>query len=90
MNRNNNKYKWCISWNNGQGAWGFHWKDGHEEWKNKQGKKAFVSFSNPANNSLIYCSYLMTTNVDSTEEESKGGDDSQSNDLIFLGHFELI
>ena len=38
MNRNNKKYKWCISCNNGQGAWGFHWKNGHEEWKIKQGK----------------------------------------------------
>ena len=24
MTRNNNKYKWCISCNNGQGAWVFH------------------------------------------------------------------
>ena len=27
MNRKNNKYKWCTSFNNGQGEWGFHWKD---------------------------------------------------------------
>ena len=33
MTRNNKKYKWCNSCNNGQGAWGFHWKDGHEELK---------------------------------------------------------
>ena len=58
---NNNKYKWCTSCNNGQGAWGFHWKDGHEEWKNKQGKNPSVHFFNPANNSVIYCSYLITT-----------------------------
>ena len=61
MTHNNKKYKWCNSCNNGQDAWGFHWKDGHEEWKNKQGKKPSVRFSNPANNALIYCSYLMTT-----------------------------
>ena len=29
MNRNNKKYKWCTSCNNGNGAWGFHWKDGN-------------------------------------------------------------
>ena len=56
MTRNNKKYKWCTSCNNGQGAWVFHWKDGHEEWKNKQGKKPSVRFSNPANNALIYLS----------------------------------
>ena len=31
MTHNNKKYKWCISFNNGQGAWGFHCKDGHRE-----------------------------------------------------------
>ena len=31
MKRNNKKYKWCTSCNNGQGALGFHWKDGHED-----------------------------------------------------------
>ena len=31
ITRNKKKYKWCTSYNNGQGAWGFHWKDGHEE-----------------------------------------------------------
>ena len=77
MNRNDKKYNWCTSWNNGQGAWGFHWKDGHEEWENKQGKKPSVRFSNPANNAVIYFSYLMTTSEESTEEEQKGGDDSQ-------------
>ena len=29
MTRNNKKYKWFISYNNGQGAWGFPWKDSH-------------------------------------------------------------
>ena len=33
MTRNNNKYNWCMSCNNGQGAWGFHWKFEHTEWK---------------------------------------------------------
>ena len=61
MTCNDKKYKWCISFDNGKGAWGFHWKDGHEEWKNKQGKKPSGRFSNPANNAVIYCSYLMTT-----------------------------
>ena len=61
MTRNDKKYKWCTSCNNGKDAWGFHWKDGHEEWKNKQGKKPSGHFSNPATNAVIYCSYLMTT-----------------------------
>ena len=67
MTRNNNKYKWFISCNNGQGAWGFHWEGGQEDWKNKQGKKPSVHFSNPANNAVIYCSYLMTTSEESME-----------------------
>ena len=90
MNRDNKKYKWCISCNNGQGAWGFHWKDGHEEWKNKQGKKASGRFSKPAKNAVIYCSYLMSTSEESMEEESQGGDDSHNNDFISLSHFELL
>ena len=90
MNRNNKKYKWCISFNNGQGAWGFHWKDGHYEWKNSQGKKPSVCFSNPANNSVIYCSHLMTTSEEYIEEEAKGGDDSQNNYFISLNRFELL
>ena len=61
MTCNNKKYKWCIYFNDGQGAWGFHCKDVHEEWKNKQSKNPSVCFSNPANNAVIYCSYLMTT-----------------------------
>ena len=68
MTLNNKKYKWCISCNNGQGAWVFHWKDVYEEWKIKQGKNPSVHFSNPAANHVIYCSYLMTTSDDSTEE----------------------
>ena len=76
MTRNNNKHKLCISCNNGQGAWGFHWKDGQEEWKNKQGKKPYVHFFNPANNAVIYCSHQMTISEESIEEEAKGGEDS--------------
>ena len=72
MTHNNNKYKCCTYFNNGQGAWGFHWKDGHEEWRNKQGKKPSVHFSKPANNAVIYCSYLMTTSEESIEGGSKG------------------
>ena len=58
--------------------------------ENNQGKKPSVCFSNPANNALIYCSYLMTTNVDSMEEEAKGGDDSQNNNFILPSHFEIL
>ena len=90
MTRNKNNYKWCTSCENGQGAWGFHWKDGHEEWKNKQGNKPSVRFSNPANNTLIYYFYLMNTSEESTEEEAKGGNDSQNNDFISLSRFELL
>ena len=90
MTRNDKKYKWCTSCNNGKGAWGFHWKDGHEEWKNKQGKKPSGRFSNPATNVVIYCSYLMTTSENSIEEEAKSGDDSQNNDFISLSRFELL
>ena len=90
MTCNDKKYKWNISCNNGQGTRGFHWKDGHKEWKNKQGKKPFVSFSNPANNSVIYCSYLMNTSEEYREEEAMGGDDIQNNDFISLNSFELI
>ena len=90
MIRNDKKYKWCTSCNNGQGVWGFHWKYGHKEWKNKQGKNPSVHFSNLAKNALIYCSYLITTNEDSTEQEPKGADDSQSNDFISLSRFGWI
>ena len=90
MNRNDKKYKWCISCYNGQGALGFHWKDGHEEWKNKQGKKPSDSFSNPATNAVIYCSYLMTTSEELIEEEAKDGDDSQTDDFISLSCVELL
>ena len=68
MTHNNNKYKWRTSLNNGNGAWGFQWKGGHDEWKTKQGKKSYIRFSNPSNNAIIYCSYLMTTSQESTEE----------------------
>ena len=90
MTLNNKKYKWCTSYNNGQGAWGFHWKDVHKGWKNNQGNTPSVSFSNPATNAVIYCSYILTTIEDSTEEEAKGGDDGQSNDFISLSCFELL
>ena len=90
MTRNNNKYKWCTSFNNIQGAWGFHWKGGHQEWKIKQGKNPYVRFSNPSNNAVIDCSCLMTISGESTEEEPKGGDDSQSNYFISLSCFELL
>ena len=90
MTCNNKKYKGRTSWNNGQGEWVFQWKDGHEEWKIKQGKKPFFRFYNPSTNAVIYCSYLMTTSEESTEEEPKSGDDSQSNDLISLSRFEIL
>ena len=61
ITRNDKMYKWCTSCNNGQGAWGFNWKGVHEEWKIKQGKKPSIHFSNPTTNTLIYCSYLLTT-----------------------------
>ena len=50
MTRNHKQYKLCTSCNNGQHTWVFHCKDGHEEWKNKQGKKLSVIFSNPTTN----------------------------------------
>ena len=61
MTLNNNKYKWCMSCNNGQGAWGFHWKFEHREWKEKQAKNKLVQFSDSATNTVIYCSYPMST-----------------------------
>ena len=90
MTSNDKKYKWWIYCNIGQGALGFHWKDGHEEWKNKQGMKPFGCFTNPTNNEVIYCSYLMTSSEESIEEEAKGGDDSQNDDFISLSRFELL
>ena len=90
MTRNDKKYKWCTSCNNGKGAWGFHWKDGHEEWKTKQGNKPSGRFSNPATNAVIYCSYLMTAGEKLIKEEAKGGNDSQNDDFISLSRFELL
>ena len=90
MTRNDKKYKWCTSCNNGQGVWGFHCKDGHDEWKIKQGKKPSGRFTNPATNAVIYSSCLMTTSEESIEEEAKGGDYSQNNDFISLSSFELL
>ena len=89
MTRNNNIYKW-FAFNNDNGSWGLYWKDGHDEWKNKPGKKSYVLFSNPAKKTIIYCSYLMTTSDDYTEEEEKCGDNSQNNDFIYLSLFELL
>ena len=68
MTRNNKKYKWCISCNNGKGAWGFHWKFEHREWKEKQVKNNLVQFSDSATNAVIYCSYLMTTSENYIKE----------------------
>ena len=45
MTRNDKKYKWCISCNNGKGAWVFHWKDGHEEWKISKARSHLVVFT---------------------------------------------
>ena len=60
MNRNKNHYKWCTSYNNGNGVWGYHWKIDHREWKYKQVKNNLVQFSDSATNAIIYCSYLIT------------------------------
>ena len=90
MTCNDKKYKWCTSCNNGQGAWGFHWNYGHEGWEIKQGKKPSGRFSNPATNTVICFSYLMTTHEESMEQEAKVGYDSQNNDFISLSPFELL
>ena len=90
MTRNNKKYKCFTSCNNDNGEWGLHWEDGHEDWKNKQGNKSYVGFSNPNNNAIIYLSYFMITTEKSTEEEEKCGYDSQNNDFIYLSCFELL
>ena len=68
MTRNNKKYKWCMSCNNGQGAWGFHWKFEHREWKEKQVKNNLVQFSDSATNPIIYCSYPMATSENYIKE----------------------
>ena len=68
MTHKNKKYKWCISYNNGQGTWGFLWKDDHREWKEKQAKNKVVQFSDSATNAVIYCSYPMTTSENYIEE----------------------
>ena len=61
MNRNKTQYKWCTSYNNGNGALGCHWTVGHMEWKEKQANNKSVHFAYHATNALIYCSYLMDT-----------------------------
>ena len=68
MTRNNNKYNWFITCNNGQGAWGFHCKGGHREWKEKQAKEKLVQFSDSDTNAEIYCSYLMATSENNVKE----------------------
>ena len=55
-----------------------------------QGKNPSVRFSDPSNNTVIYSSYIMNTNEESTEEEQKVGDDSQNNDFISLSCFEPL
>ena len=55
MNCNNKKYKYCTSFNTGNGSWGFHWKDSHNEWKNKQVKKSSIYFFQ----SLYQCNNLL-------------------------------
>ena len=60
-NCNKKKYKWCVSWNNGNGALGYHLKYGHKKWKENQGKNKSVKFDDYATNELIYCYYLMET-----------------------------
>ena len=62
---NNKNYKWCNYCNNFNGAWVFHCKNIHDEMKNNQGKKSYVHFANPNKNTIIYCSYLITTSEDS-------------------------
>ena len=55
----------------------------------KERSHLFIFF-NPATNAVIYCSCLMTISEESTEEEAKGGDDSQNNDFISMSRFELL
>ena len=89
MNHNKKNYKWLTSYNNRNFTWGFHWNDSHHEWKNKQGKKSFVNFSNPATNEIMYCSYSMTTSEESTEEEEKGGYNSQETNIMSPNFSEM-
>ena len=68
MNHNKEKYKWCTSLNNGNVAWGYHWKVDHREWKEKQANNKSVHFSDPSNNAVIYCPYLMATSENYVKE----------------------
>ena len=61
INRNTNQYKWCTSYNNGNGACAYHWKIVHGEQKEMQYKNKSVHFSDPATNAVIYFSYLLAT-----------------------------
>ena len=84
MTYNGKKYKCYTYFNNDNGVWGFHWKDVHDEWRNNQCKKSSIKFANPDIN------VIMTTSEKSLEEQEKGGDDSQENDLISMSRFELL
>ena len=56
----------------------------------KSRQEIICLFSNPNNNEIIYCSRLINTSEESTEEEETGWDDSQGTDLISLSRFELL
>ena len=88
MTRNNKNYRWCTSWNYGNGVWGFQCNDVHGDLKDKQGNKSSICFSSPDTNAIIYSSYLMTTSEEeSNKEEEKCEGDSQDNDIISLSRF---
>ena len=57
INRNKNHYKWCTSFNEGNGVWGYHWKVDHRELKKKQVKNNLVQFSDSSTNAVIYFYY---------------------------------
>ena len=68
MNCNTHYYKWCTSFNGGNGAWGYKWKVDHREWKEKQVKNKLVQFSDSVTNAVIYFSYLMATSDNYVKE----------------------
>ena len=61
MTRNNNKYKCCIYYNNGNVEWGFHWKSVQRKWKEKQVRKYLVLFDDSYTNLVLFLSYLKAT-----------------------------
>ena len=61
MNCNKKHYNLCIYCNNDNGAQGYHWEVGYKDWKEKQGNKKSVYFSDTETNALIYYYYLMAT-----------------------------